>query len=197
MIPTMLELLVKHRDRLTPWVPDDPLSRELALRVEHRRQLVNLQTKLLQKLRSHLKVYFPQALDWVGELDSLQACDFLQRWPTLAAVQKARPSQLEKFYHQHHCRRPQLIQQRLEQIRQAQPLTQDTAIVQAYSQMVLALVAQLRVLIPTLQQWQQQISQLFAQHPDPALFASFPPAGPCLGPPMPPAFRTRLDRFGS
>src|SRR5437667_237405 len=118
----LLELLVKHRDRLTPWVPDDALSRELALRVEHRRQLVNLQTKLIQQLRSHLKVYFPQALDWVGELDSLQACDFLQRWPTLAAVQKARPSQLEKFYHQHHCRRPQLIQQRLEQIRQAQPL---------------------------------------------------------------------------
>src|SRR5882724_10763531 len=50
--------------------PDDALSRELALRVEHRRQLVNLQTKLTQQLRSHLKVYFPQALDWVGELDS-------------------------------------------------------------------------------------------------------------------------------
>ena len=193
----LLELLVKHRDRLTPWVPDDPLSRELALRVEHRRQLVNLQTKLIQQLRSHLKVYFPQALDWVGELDSLQACDFLQRWPTLAAVQKARPSQLEKFYHQHHCRRPQLIQQRLEQIRQAQPLTQDPAIVQAYSQMVLALVAQLRVLIPTLQQWQQQISQLFAQHPDAALFASFPTAGPVFAPRLQAAFGSRRDRFGS
>src|SRR2546422_7466538 len=177
--------------------PDDALSRELALRVEHRRQLVNLQTKLIQQLRSHLKVYFPQALDWVGELDSLQACDFLQRWPTLAAVQKARPSQLEKFYHQHHCRRPQLIQQRLEQIRQAPPLTQDSAIVQAYSQMVLALVAQLRVLIPTLQQWQQQISQLFAQHPDAALFASFPTAGPVFAPRLQAAFGSRRDRFGS
>src|SRR2546426_617003 len=177
--------------------PDDALSRELALRVEHRRQLVNLQTKLIQQLRSHLKVYFPQALDWVGELDSLQACDFLQRWPTLAAVQKARPSQLEKFYHQPHCRRPQLIQQRLEQIRQAQPLTQDTAIVQAYSQMVLALVAQLRVLILTLQQWQQQISQLFAQHPDAALFASFPTAGPVFAPRLQAAFGSRRDRFGS
>src|SRR5213083_1501719 len=193
----LLELLVKHRDRLTPWVPDDALSRQLALRVEHRRQLVNLQTKLIQQLRSHLKVYFPQALDWVGELDSLQACDFLQRWPTLAAVQKARPSQLEKFYHQHHCRRPQLIQQRLEQIRQAQPLTQDSAIVPAYSQMVLALVAQLRVLISTLQQWQQQISQLFAQHPDAALFASFPTAGPVFAPRLQAAFGSRRDRFGS
>jgi len=90
-----------------------------------------------------------------------------------------------------------LIQQRLEQIRQAQPLTQDSAIVPAYSQMVLALVAQLRVLIPTLQQWQQQISQLFAQHPDAALFASFPTAGPVFAPRLQAAFGSRRDRFGS
>ena len=31
-----------------------------------------------------LKQYFPQALDWVGKLDSRQACDFLEKWPTLA-----------------------------------------------------------------------------------------------------------------
>jgi len=88
----LLDLLVKHRDRFSPWMLDDPLSRQLALRVEHRRQLVNLQTELTHKLSSHLKLYFPQALDWAGELDSLQACDFLQRWPTLQAVQKARPA---------------------------------------------------------------------------------------------------------
>jgi transposase len=144
-----------------------------------------------------LKLYFPQALDWAGELHSLQACDFLQRWPTLEALQKARPTQLEKFYTKHNCRRPQLIQQRLEQIHQAQPLTQDTAIVEASQQVVLALVAQLRALIPTLQQWQQQISQMFAQHPDTAVFASFPGAGPVLAPRLLAAFGSRRDRFGS
>ncbi|MGH8034155.1 MAG: IS110 family transposase [Lysobacterales bacterium] len=193
----LLDLLVKHRDRFSPWVPDDPLSRQLALRVEHRRQLVDLQTELTHKLNSHLKLYFPQALDWAGEIDSLPACDFLQRWPTLQAVQKARPAQLEKFYNQHHCRRPQLIQQRIEQIRQAQPLTQDTALVEASYRMVLALGAQLRALIPTLGQWQQEISQLFAQHPDAALFASFPGAGPVLAPRLEAAFGSRRDRFSS
>src|SRR5262245_42170136 len=137
----LLDLLVKHRDRLSAWLPDDPLSRQLALRVEHRRQLVDWQTALTHQLTSHLKVYFPQALRWVGQLDSLQACDFLQRWPTLEAVQKVRPAQLEQFYHQHQCRRPQVIQQRIQQIRQARPLTQDPALVQALSRMVLALIA--------------------------------------------------------
>lgn len=193
----LLDLLVKHRDRFSPWVPDDPLSRQLALRVEHRRQLVNLQTELTHKLSSHLKFYFPQALDWIGELDSLQACDFLQRWPTLEAVQKARPAQLKKFYNQHHCRRPQLIEQRIEQIGQARALTQDTALVEASYRMVLALVAQLRPLISTLVQWQQEISQLFAQHPDATLFASFPGAGPVLAPRLEAAFGSRRDRFSS
>ena len=193
----LLDLLVKHRDRFSPWVPDDPLSRQLALRVEHRRHLVDLQTELTHQLSSHLKLYFPQALDWAGELDSLQACDFLQRWPTLQAVQKARPAQLKKFYNQHHCRRPQLIQQRIEQIRQAQALTQDTALVEASYRMVLALVAQLRPLISTLVQWQQEISQLFAQHPDAALFASFPAAGPVFAPRLEAAFGSRRDRFSS
>lgn len=193
----LLDLWVKHRDRFSPWVPDDPLSRQLALRVEHRRQLVNLQTELTHKLSSHLKLYFPQALDWAGELDSLQACDFLQRWPTLQAVQKARPAQLKKFYNKHHCRRPQLIEQRIEQIRQAQALTQDTALVEASYRMVLALVAQLRPLISSLAQWQQEISQLFAQHPDATLFASFPGAGPVLAPRLEAAFGSRRDRFSS
>src|SRR6266545_448296 len=193
----LLDLLVKHQERFSPWVPDDALSRQLALRVEHRRRLVDLQTQLTHQLRSHLKLYFPQALDWVGELDTLQACDFLQRWPRLEAVQKARTTQLEKFYTGHHCRRPQLIQQRIEQIRQAQPLSQDTALVAACSSMVLALVALVRDLICRLQQWQQEISQLFAQHPDQALFASFPAAGPVFAPRLQAAFGSRRDRFSS
>ena len=181
----------------SPWIPDDALSRQLALRVEHRRQLVDLKTSLTLQLSSQLKLYFPQALDWAGELDSLQACDFLQRWPTLQAVQKARTPQLEKFYTRHNCRRPQLIQQRIEQIGQAQPLTRDIALVAAGSAMVLALVALVRDLICRLQQWQQEISQLFVQHPDQALFASFPAAGPVFAPRLQAAFGSRRDRFAS
>jgi transposase len=193
----LLDLLVKHRERLSAWVPDDAPSRLLALRVEQRRQLVDLKTALTHQLSSHLKLYFPQALDWAGDLDTLQACDFLQRWPTLQAVQKARSTQLEKFYARHRCRRPQMIQQRIEQIRQAQPLTQDSVLVAAGSALVLVLVTQLRVLIASLQQWQQEISQLFAQHPDAALFASFPGAGPVFAPRLAAVFGSRRDRFSS
>jgi transposase len=173
------------------------LSRQLALRVEHRRHLVDLRTALTHQLSSHLKLYFPQALDWVGALDSHQACDFLQRWPTLEAVQQAQPAQLETFYRQHHCCRRQLVQQRIEQIQHARALTQDTALVEASYRMVLALVAQLQVLISTLQQWEAEIGQLFAQHPDASIFTSFPGAGAVFAPRLQAAFGSRRERFGA
>jgi hypothetical protein len=56
--------------------------------VQYRRDLVDTRTALTHRLAALLKLYFPQALQWAGDLDTFQGCDFLQRWPTLAKVQK-------------------------------------------------------------------------------------------------------------
>ena len=47
------------------------------------------------------------------------ASDFLRRWPTLAQLQAARPATLRAFYYGHRCRRPDLVNQRLQQIQAA------------------------------------------------------------------------------
>ena len=112
----LLDLLRKHRDQLRPWRPDTVTARKLQLLSEHRRKLVNLRGGLTNRLTSLLKQYFPQALDWVGALDSRQACDFLVKWPTLAAVQRARPATVRRFYQQHNCRRAPVIDTRLDQM---------------------------------------------------------------------------------
>lgn len=91
------ELVQKHPDRFHAWVADDPETRQLRLLVEYRRQLVDQQTRLTNQLTSLLKSYYPQALSWAGDLATLQACDFLERWPTLPAVQKASAGRLKKF----------------------------------------------------------------------------------------------------
>ncbi len=39
-------MVCKHRDRLRPWKPDDPLTRSLALLTEKRRKMVNMRTAL-------------------------------------------------------------------------------------------------------------------------------------------------------
>ena len=52
-----LELLLQHRDKLTPWLPDDPQTRELGRLLEHRRGTVDLRTLLTNMLRDALKSY--------------------------------------------------------------------------------------------------------------------------------------------
>ena len=190
------ELLVKHRDRLRPWRPDTQLVRQLSLLNEHRRDFVNERSRLVQQLRAALKTYFPQALDWVGEdLATPLACDWLRRWSTLAAVQRARPQSIRSFYYGHRCRRPDLVQERLAQIKAAQPLTTDPAVIDAHALRVRVLATQLRSLLPAIAAYDRQIEALYREHPDRAIFGSFLGAGPCLEPRLAAAFGTQRERF--
>ncbi len=164
------------------WRPDTVTVRTLQLLCEHRRKLVNLRGGLTNRLTSLLKQYFPQALDWVGALDSRQACDFLRKWPTLAAVQRARPTTVRRFYQQHNCRRAPVIDTRLDEMATAQPLTTDPAIVDTLALAVQSYATQLRALLEAIDTFDTQIAAVFADHPDHELFAEFPRGGGGLRP---------------
>lgn len=192
----LCELLVKHRDQLRPWTPDDVTTRHLALLCEHRRDLVAQRTRYVQQLRAALKTYFPQALDWTGEdLAAVMAADFLLKWPTLAALQKAKAQTVRAFYYAHRCRRPDLINGRLTQIKAATPLTRDAAVIAAHALRAQCLARQLRPLLAAIAEYDRQIAALFATHPDAPIFASFPGSGDCLAPRLVAAFGTQRARF--
>lgn len=192
------ELLLKHRDRLHAWVPDDPETRALRRLVQSRRKSVDLGTKLSQQLRASLKEYFPQALFLVGEdLTSILACEFLLNWPTLEHVQRARPKTLRKFYYDHNCRSGDLIEQRIQHIQQAKPLTTDSAIIDTSVLMVQTLARQLKALRPSIDRFDQEIEKRFAAHADAKLFESLPGSGRALAPRLLALFGSNRDRFGS
>jgi transposase len=193
----LLELVAMHRDRLRAWEPDDELTRTITLLVQHRRDLVATQTALTNQLTSLLKLYYPQALAWAGELGSKQACDFLQHWPTLVEVQSISPVKLRKFYIAHGCRKAEVIDQRLKEIKVAQPLTRDVAVITASMEMVKAIIGQLRQAIESITRMEKQIAELFRQHEDHDLFSSFPGAGPALAPRLMSAMGTDRGRFGA
>jgi transposase len=193
----LLELVTLHRDKLRAWLPDDQLTRTITLLVEYRRQLVDEQTALTNRLASRLKLYYPQALEWAGDLATVQACDFLQRWPTLDKVQKTTAAKLREFYVKHGCRKPQVIAQRLQEMKRAQPLTKDVAVITATVPMVQATVSQLRPLLAAIDQMDKQIAELFEQHADHDLFDSFPGAGKVLAPRLLAAFGTDRGRFAA
>jgi transposase len=193
----LLEILMLHRDKLRAWLPDDELTRTLALLVEYRRQLVAEQTSLSNRLTGLLKLYYPQALGWAGELATRQACEFLKRWPTLSQVQQARATELRQFYVAHGCRKAELIEQRLQEIKLAQPLTRDLAVITASVAMVQATVSQLRAVVVAIAQMEKQIAELFGQHPDHDLFSSFSGAGEVLAPRLLAAMGADRERYAS
>jgi transposase len=193
----LLELVVRHRDKLRAWVPDTVESRKLQALCEQRRKLVNQRVALTNRLTSLLKQYFPQALDWVGDIASGQACDFLTRWPTLAAVQRARPKTIQQFYRAHNCRKADVIEARLAAIGTARPLTTDAAVVEPLSLSVQTYATQLRALIAAIQTFDDRIAQVFAAHADHAVFSSFPGAGDVCAPRLAAAFGTDRSRWES
>src|SRR5438477_759924 len=191
----LLEILMTHRQHLRVWVPDDVLTRSIQLLTEGRRGLVDERTALTNQLTAALKMYFPQALDWFGDLHTARACAFLQRWPSLQQLKRATPTSIRKFYKVHGYRGQDKLDQLITNIKQSLPLTEDGAVLLASAMMVQALVKQIPSLTESIEHYDEQITSLFEQHDDSTLFGSFPGAGPTLAPRLLAAFGSNRDRF--
>ena len=193
----LLDLIRLHRDKLRAWVPEDADTRLLQMLVEERRSLVDDVTGLTNRLGSTLKQYFPQALEWAGELDSRQALDFLTRWPTLQSIRKAGAAAVEKFYRQHGLRNKDKVEQRVKAIKESRALTTDRAVVEGSKMKALATVRQLHALAKSIAEMDARIQELFEQHRDHEVFSSFPCAKKVLGPRLLAAFGGDRSRYKS
>jgi transposase len=192
-----LEILLKHRDKLQPLQPQSPQMRALAQLVEARRRLVGDKVRMTNRLTSALKNYFPHVLRWFEDKDTVLFCDFLSRWPTRKAVQRARRTTLETFFRDHHVRSAEVITQRLQAIKAATPLTTDEGIVMPNALLVQALVAQLRVTLPAIADFDHAIAQHAQHHPDFPLLQALPGAGPVFAPRLLVAFGEQRERYTS
>jgi len=190
----LLELVYTHADRLRAWQPDDALTRQLRLLVEHRRKTVGDRTRLTNRLTALLKTYFPQALEWAGDLRQPAACEFLRAWPTLEAVQRARRGEVKDFYDHHRRLSTQERADLFRQIDQAQPLTRDAALVEASALMAQGLAEQLSAATARLE---EELEKLFSQHADHDLFDGLPGAGEALAPRLVTAFGSDRNRYES
>ena len=192
-----LELLLTHRDKLQPLNPQSPTMRTLEQLVAHRRRVVGDKVRITNRLTSTLKNYFPHVLHWFQEKDTAIFCDFLSRWPTLKAVQLARRATLETFFRAHHVRYADVITQRIQAIKAATPLTTDAGVITPNALLVQALVAQLRVTLQAITDFDTAIAQCAQSHPDFPLFQALPGAGPVFAPRLLVAFGEQRERYAS
>src|SRR5215211_6887266 len=192
-----LEVLLTHRDKLSPLTPQSPTMRALAQLVEHRRRVVGDKVRITNRLTSTLKNYFPHVLQWFQDKDTALFCDFLSRWPTLKAAQLARRSTLETFFRDHHVRSAEVIAQRPQAIKAAIPLTTDDGVIAPNALLVQALVAQLRVTLQAITDFDTAIAQRAQSHPDFPLFQALPGAGPVFAPRLLVAFGEQRERYAT
>ncbi len=193
----LLDLLLHHRHQLRRLEPDTPETRELRMLVETRRHFVNHRTQLSNSLTAALKLYFPQVLGWIDNIDSPMGCDLLQRWPSLPELQSARPATLRTFFTTHNSRSEARIAERIEAIRTAVAVTRDLVLLSTATLHVRHLVALLKQLNTAIDEYDHRIEAAVAAHPETPLFQTLPGAGPALLPRIVAAFGTQRHRFSS
>jgi transposase len=192
------EFVSVYNDRLRQWRPDTEQTRTIAFLVEGRRKTVNDRTKLTNHFCSTLKMYFPQALELIGEtLHSTMALDFLSKWSQLSSIQRAKDKTIQTFYYVHNSRSSERIRERLAFIRSALPLTSDQAVVKSCLITIKMLIGQITQLNSAIDEFDMELKSLYDNHPDKVIFDSFPGAGDALGPRLLSAWGTDREQFDS
>jgi len=203
--PNDAELLARflreHADRVRAWHPDHPITRSLRLLTEQRRKWVQQRVALTNELQQRLKETYPLALQLAaGALENEKFLTLLERFPSQRDLQRASPRQLTRYLPRRRRRSDdppleELLRERIAAIRRATPLTTDAAVLEHARLAVEHLVAMIREVNRAISDCEQKIDQVFAQHPDASVFASFPGAGKSLAPRLAAAFGTDRDKF--
>ena len=192
----ILDLLLKHPERLRPFHPDTVETRTLQFLVEARREGVDDRTRYVNRLTAQLKMFFPQLLEWFDDVDSVIVNQLLRKWPTLEQLQQAKPSRVAEFLRKHRVpdARVEVLQQAIET---SIPATKDCAVVEVSVLIVKRLVLQLEALREAIKEHDEQIASRTASHPDVSIFSSLPGAGPVMVPRLIAAFGTQRQRYAT
>ena len=189
------EVLRTDRGRLQPWSPDRTLTRQIRAKVSLLHYLTKQKVRCGNRLRAVLVRYYPVALQIFGLWSSQISLSFIQQYPTPQAATSLSWDDFAAFGRQHGYSAAKLpacfahLQQ---------PQTQASAATLAtYQDEAVYLAGQLRHLIRAKNQSCKELTLLFEQHPDRAIFASLPGAGQLLAPALLSKFGDDRARFPS
>lgn len=193
----LLDLLLRHPDRLEKLNPDTVETRQIQILSQHRRELVDQRTACSNRMRAILKLYYPQILRWFDDIASPTATAVLQRWPTIGELKRSKPSTIRRFLQTHGCQDCKRVDSLLADLPTAVAATTDAAVVSTSRRAIAVLVDQVELLRSAIHGYDEEIEKLAQDHPDYAIVQSFPGVGPALGPRLIAALGTQRDRFHS
>jgi hypothetical protein len=162
--------LTLHIDKLSVIEPESASIRSLAQLVEYPQSLVQDNVNLSNKITTTLKNYYPQALEWFKEKDTVIFCDFIRKWPSLSKVKRAKKQTLLAFFNSHNSHYVHVNDARISSIKSAMPLTEDLGVIEPNQLLVEVLIAQFKVLLIGIEQLDKAIKQLYKKNNKTRLF---------------------------
>jgi len=173
----LADLLRTDGHRFRELAPLSEATKALRALVRSRDDLVKAKVALINQLAAQLAVFWPGAAEIFQRLDSDIALAFLERYPTPESAATLSEGRLGAFLRRNaYCgRRPVALL--LGRLRAAPSGRTGTLETEARGECVKALVRALHVLLPQIKQLEGAIAVALEEHPDGAIFKSFPRAG--------------------
>ena len=189
--------LSHYHDQLRPFYPADAKSRELSMLCDDEVNFIGQRTALVNQLQASLKLYYPQALDFMNDWTKPTAWKFVIKYPNPSMFQRATKKGLIGFLKAHRIGISPKWEERIEHRNHCSAWNFDEATSAAKEFLTVSLACQLIRLEATLKQYRKRINQLFNDHPDAELFLSLPGCGEKLASRLLAFFGVDRTRFDS
>jgi transposase len=145
------------------------------------RQMIDDKTRILNRLTSCLKEYYPQALELFSRLDSQVAMALLKKYPTPGQLRALSKKQFLAFLTRQNYSRPSRAEALYATATAATP-TADSVLERSGCMRMLVLLDQLATLQSHVKDYERQIKALFAKLPESDHVANLPGVGGRVGP---------------
>ena len=177
----LADLVRTDRGRWAPWQPDGALTRQLRAQVTWRLQAMRTALGLSNQLRAVLLRYYPAALAVFSALAQPLTLHFVLDYPTPAQAAALGWEDFRAFARRHGYPHPARLAARFARLQAPQPAP-EAATVLAFAGVAREMARALLGQLDSQRTAERAVAELFAQHPDRALFASLPGAGAALAP---------------
>jgi len=177
--------------------PLDEPSLTLRVLTRTREGLVRRKVAVSNELTAALKRYFPVALELFSRLDTQEAVGFLLQYPTYAQANTVSLARIHSILKKHGLsnalaeKRAQSIHGKL---KEPQPTPAPT-VVRAYPLAVKSLLRQMQSAIEELKAVEQEIRDVYKDHPNKELLESLPGIASTLGPVLAAELGSDITRF--
>ena len=164
-----------------PWFPDGLLIRQMRTIVSTMMYLTKQTTRTSNRLTSVLNRYYPAALQVFSGLQTFVTLAFIQAYPTPQAAAELSLEAFVAFVKQHRYPNHSRLPGCYARLQQPRPLALK-AVETAYPREAVLLAQMLEQQMKAKNDLLKELTRLFQQHPDRAVFVSLPGVGQWLAP---------------